>query len=115
MAAEHDEFDCTCDGGLPAICRCQCPDCLRRRNREARLARLQELEERLQKGGIEPQLMADLVVKYAMPRELAEAIWKVLEERFPEKIEEVVKGLVKRFLKGLRLQSEVWGSSVEDL
>ena len=99
---EHDPTICFCGPGPEDICDCTCQKCLEFKERRARLFKLRELEARLKKANIDPQELADL-------------LWYHLDGDMERKVDSMVKTTIMRCLRGMRLQSEIWGMSIAEV
>lgn len=106
MSKAHDPDTCFCgddehsapDTFVP--CPCPCDECMTRTNRVKRWMGIEVLAKRLMNGGVDPEVLADL-------------IWAVNENAIEERIRKEVRLEVKRLLKGVKLQSEIWGTSLD--
>lgn len=90
LCGQHDTDGCTCP----------CAKCATYRETAWAIKRRGELEARLAKAGINVEDFADM-------------IWIRLEPAFEARIEKMVRDVLRRNLKGLKLQSAVWASSVD--
>ena len=103
---QHDADCCICledEQGQPDTfipCGCPCEDCMRRTNRVKRWMGIESVAKRLLNMGIDAEVLADL-------------IWCVNENFIEERIKKEVRSEVKRILKGVKLQSEIWGTSLD--
>lgn len=103
---EHDPDVCFCgddehaDPDTYVPCPCPCDECGERRNRIRRFSDMEGLMKRLLVANIQPETLADMV-------------WCICEPAIEERIRKEVRHEVKRILKGVKLQSEIWGTSLD--
>ena len=102
----HDADICFCgadpsgetDSYIP--CACQCKECCERTQRVKRFVDMESLMKRLLAANIQPETLADMV-------------WCLFEPHMEEKIRSEVTTQLRTLLKGIRLQSEIWGTSLD--
>src|SRR5262245_9255204 len=96
--------NCGCDIGA---CSCPCATCQRRRDDIARLVRLRQLEDRLERADICVRELAELIFRSLPLGAIADIQWMQIEEVLERRLDVLLAARLNESLRNLLLYSRI--------